>query len=65
MYLIVFNLTKVMNVSILNTAIEGVVGVLIYFMLLIIMKDKFLKDIINQVITTIKSRIEQKNKAEI
>lgn len=65
MYLIVFNLTKVMNVSILNTAIEGVVGVLIYFMLLIIMRDKFLKDIINQVITTIKLRIGQKNKAEI
>lgn len=61
MYVVVLKLTNIMSVSILNTAIEAVVGILIYFVILIILKDKFLRDIINQICVTIKNKIgEQK-----
>ena len=54
MYIAVLNLTNIMSVSIINTVIEAMIGVMVYFILLIIMKDRLLKDIINQVIVSIK-----------
>lgn len=59
MYIIIFGLASVMNVSIINTVIQVIIGALIYFVLLLIFKDKFLKDVINQIISNI--RLKAKN----
>ena len=58
MFLVVYNITNMLSVGILNTMIEGIVGAIIYFGILILLKDKFLKDIINQVKIGIKGKLK-------
>lgn len=57
MYVIVLNISKLMTASILNTFIQIAIGGIIYFVILLILNDKFLKDIINQVVVTVKNKI--------
>ena len=58
MFLVVYNITNILSVGILNTMIEGIVGAIIYFGILILLKDKFLKVIINQVKIGIKGKLK-------
>ena len=57
MFLVVALITKYMPVSIMNTVIQIVVGGIVYLGVLIILKYQFLKDIYNQVITGLKSKL--------
>lgn len=57
MFVVVLNITNWMQVSILNTCIEASIGVIVYFMLLILLKDEFLMGIINQVWVNVKNRL--------
>lgn len=57
MYFVVRQVTKLLPVSIVNTFLEGVIGAIVYFAILLILQDKFLKDIINQVYVNIKARL--------
>ena len=61
MYIVVANIVKLMPSSILNTLIQSALGVIIYFAILLLMNDKFLKDIINQVFIAIKSRLKKES----
>ena len=56
MFIVVRALVQCLSISILNTLIEVTIGTTIYFVSLIVLKDKFLKDLINQVITWMKSK---------
>lgn len=57
MYVIVLNISKLISPSILNTFILIAIGAIIYFIILLILKDKFLNDIINQVVVTVKNKL--------
>ena len=57
MYVIVLNISKLISPSILNTFILIAIGAIIYFVILLILKDKFLNDIINQVVVTVKNKL--------
>lgn len=57
MYVIVLSISKLISPSILNTFILIAIGAIIYFVILLIMRDKFLNDIINQVVVTIKNKL--------
>ena len=57
MYFVVRQVTKLLPVSIVNTFLEGLIGAIVYFAILLILQDKFLKDIINQVYVNIKVRL--------
>lgn len=57
MYVIVLNISKLISPSILNTFILIAIGAIIYFVILLIMRDKFLNDIINQVVVTVKNKL--------
>lgn len=57
MYFVVRQVTKLLPVSIVNTFLEGLIGAIVYFAILLILQDKFLKDIINQVYVNIKARL--------
>ena len=49
MYVIVLSISKLISSSILNTFILIAIGAIIYFVILLILRDKFLNDIINAV----------------
>lgn len=57
MFVIVLEITNLMEVSIFNTCLEAMIGIVIYFVILFILKDKFLKSIINQVVMNVKNRL--------
>lgn len=57
MFVIVLEITNLMEVSIFNTCLEAMIGIVIYFVVLFILKDKFLKSIINQVVMNVKNRL--------
>ena len=57
MVVIVLNISKLISPSILNTFILIAIGAIIYFVILLILKDKFLNDIINQVVVTVKNKL--------
>ena len=57
MYVVVLNLASIINVSIINTVIQVIVGTIIYFIALILLKDRFLGDIINQIFSNIKGKV--------
>ena len=57
MLAVVIILTHYLDVSILNTVIEIFVGAIIYIGVLFILKDKFFKDLINQIYVGIKSKL--------
>ena len=55
MFACVFAISNILSVSILNTLIEVVIGAIIYIGILIIMKYKFLYDIMNQFLNSAKN----------
>lgn len=55
MFACVFAISNILSVSILNTVIEIVIGAIIYIGILMIMKYKFLYDIINQFLNSAKN----------
>lgn len=57
MYVIVLSISKLISSSILNTFILIAIGAIIYFVILLILRDKFLNDIINQVVVTVKNKL--------
>ena len=57
MYVIVLSISKLISSSILNTFILIAIGAIIYFVILLILRDKFLNDIINQVVVTVKNQL--------
>lgn len=61
MLFVVGALVHYLSISIFNTLIEATIGATIYFVSLIALKDKFLKDLINQVITWMKSKTLKNN----
>ena len=62
MFLIVSLLVKNMQISIINTLIQVIVGGIIYILMLVILKYKFLRDLYNQVIQGIKNKLGGKLK---
>ncbi len=62
MFAVVAILTRFMPVSILNTIIEVIVGGIVYVLMLIILKYKFLYDIYGQVINSIKNKFKKEIK---
>jgi len=62
MFVVVLYITNMMSVSIINSCIEVLIGAIVYFGLLLILKDKFLKDIINQVYVSITGKIVSRSK---
>ena len=61
MFIVVFLLANYMSVSIINTLIQAIVGIITYFIMLIILKYQFLKDILNQVISGAKKKLGKEN----
>ena len=59
MFIVVFLLANYMSVSIINTIIQAAAGMITYFIMLIILKYQFLKDILNQVISGVKKKIRK------
>ena len=57
MFVVVKLLTNVLEVSIINTIIEVLVGGIVYIAILIILKYQFLKDLYSQVLSGVKSKI--------
>jgi len=57
MFAVITILVKIMEVSIINTAIQVVVGGIVYLLMLIVLKYKFLKDLYSQVLGGIKGKI--------
>lgn len=62
MFAIVAILTRFMPVSILNTIIEVMVGGIVYVLMLMILKYKFLYEIYNQLINGIKNKFKKEIK---
>ena len=61
MFIVVFLLANYMSVSIINTIIQAAAGMITYFIMLIILKYQFLKDILNQVISGVKKKLGKEN----
>lgn len=64
MFFVVHFLVGCLNVSVINTILEIIVGGIVYIITLLILKHKFLFDIINQIINGIGTKIknfQQKN----
>lgn len=61
MFVIVSVLVNYMEVSIINTAIQVIIGGIVYILMLTILKYQFLKDLYIQIIGGIKSKIGGKN----
>lgn len=61
MFIVVFLLANYMSVSIINTLIQAIAGIITYFIMLIILKYQFLKDILNQVISGAKKKLGKEN----
>ena len=61
MFIVVFLLANYMSVSIINTIIQAAAGMITYFIMLIILKYQFLKDILNQVISGAKKKLGKEN----
>ena len=59
MFAVVSILAKYMSVSILNTLIQIIVGAIVYIGMLLILKYKFLYDILKQIIRVIKPKCEK------
>lgn len=57
MFIVVKILVNYMNVSILNTIIEVIVGGIIYLLMLVILRYKFLQDLYGQIISGIKVKV--------
>lgn len=56
MFGVTYMVTKMLSVSVWNTFLEIMIGGIVYFLILFLLKDSFLKAMINQVITTIQNR---------
>ena len=54
---VVIVLTNYLNISIINTMIEVLVGGIVYIMVLSILKDKFFKDLVNQIYVGLKNKL--------
>lgn len=57
MFVAICFITTKMQVSIVNTGIQAIIGIAIYFSILFILKDEFLKSIVNQLIVMVKGKI--------
>lgn len=57
MFIVVACLANKMEISITNTCIQVLVGAIVYIVGLILLKDKFITDIINQILRGIKNKI--------
>ena len=57
MFLITYGIQLKLDVSIFNSAIEIIIGIAVYMMILVLLKDKFLKNICNQIATGIKGKL--------
>lgn len=62
MFAIVVPITNKLGVSVFNTFVEVAIGAIIYFGLLLILKDQFLMDMINQVYVNVKAKISNRSK---
>ena len=56
MFIVVTLLVNYMSVSIINTVIEVIIGIIVYLLMLIILKYQFLKDLYSQIIRGIKNK---------
>ena len=63
MFAVVASLASKMPISIKNTGIQVLVGVIIYIVALILLKDKFVKDGINQFTIGIKNKVRKVKKS--
>lgn len=58
MYFVLVYLTNILSVSIINTLTEIIIGMIIYAIVLLLLKYQFLKDLYNQIIIGIKSKLK-------
>ena len=58
MLIIVVTLTNYLSVSILNTMIEILVGGIVYITILFLLRDRFIKDLVNQVYVGVKNKLK-------
>ena len=58
MFIVVILLVNNMSVSIINTAIQIIIGIVVYILMLIILKYQFLKDLYSQIIGGIKNKLK-------
>lgn len=56
MFIIVKYITSLLAISLINTLIEAFVGFVVYIVLLLILKDKFFYDILNQIISVLNKK---------
>lgn len=57
MYTVIAALVNFMEISIINTMIQVIIGGIVYLLMLTLLKYQFLKDLINQVLGGIKSKL--------
>lgn len=59
MLIVLLFVTSFLSVNILNTLVEVLIGIIIYALMLIILKDKFFKDLFNQIVVFIKGKLSR------